>query len=755
MGFLKIDQIGLPAGTVGVARTDGLDNGALVTLTNTNPNASTTTIKLLWVPLDATTAAASLAPTGTPTIWTFAPDANKWGTYLIELVSDAGMPTKTVERRIFGVRTPVAGLRIPALNELADPIASLVNVTQGRIDASDDNAGDYSTPELNNLRFGGWWRALQELFTAVENGGGGGGGGVTTAKGSNGITPNTPQVGPVTLSGAALYARDGSNGAMVADVNFGGVNLLAGGDGAFTGTFSVNGQATLLGLITGPLGLAMVPQAAAPFTGSPTRSGVWSRTDGKLVFTDTANADHVLSYATPGAPSNSVQYNGPGGGFTGSAGNLYSEPAAGSSAYESQITGLFSQVVKHTPTATEVFRVDAGGAPVITMRLPGVSTSATTLTHSGGLTTLQRAGAGSHQVKVHGQDGLELSAGASNLLSMTNASGTLFWPTVAPSTGQVLSYDGTATLAFTNLPPAASLQSAYQVGRLIDVNDTFLAVKMQQGGPFTGAQPTLEVSNTSATQPALKVTAVGAGLYGVYAQAQGTAGQSAILAEATASGGEGLRVRHLVSNGGIVFVAESNGFEVIKARNGVVTLGQAALAIPNVDGTAGQYVTTNGAGQLGFTTLPAAPTLYNQRIQSEGANLTQRPTFNFIGSGATAVDNGGSNRTDITIRGVTATVINAASTQTPTSTQLEQENRCYAFDTSGGARSLVLPSVVAAGTTLKVKDKYQGGAQASTNNITITAAGGETIDGQATYIIGTDMGSIQLIKGLAADWMVV
>jgi len=40
-----------------------------------------------------------------------------------------------------------------------------------------------------------------------------------------------------------------------------------------------------------------------------------------------------------------------------------------------------------------------------------------------------------------------------------------------------------------------------------------------------------------------------------------------------------------------------------------------------------------------------------QTIQDEGIGLTQRPTFNFIGTGVTAVDNVGSNRTDITIPG--------------------------------------------------------------------------------------------------------
>jgi len=42
---------------------------------------------------------------------------------------------------------------------------------------------------------------------------------------------------------------------------------------------------------------------------------------------------------------------------------------------------------------------------------------------------------------------------------------------------------------------------------------------------------------------------------------------------------------------------------------------------------------------------------FYQTIQDEGSAVTQRPTFNFIGAGVTAVDNAGSNRTDITITG--------------------------------------------------------------------------------------------------------
>ena len=69
-------------------------------------------------------------------------------------------------------------------------------------------------------------------------------------------------------------------------------------------------------------------------------------------------------------------------------------------------------------------------------------------------------------------------------------------------------------------------------------------------------------------------------------------------------------------------------------------------------GTALQQIRVNAGGtDLEYFTPTPFPTLYNQTIQDEGIALTQRPTFNFIGAGVTAVDNAGFSRTDITISG--------------------------------------------------------------------------------------------------------
>jgi hypothetical protein len=164
---LQIDQTGLPAGTPGVSRTDGLDTGALVTLTNTGAGA-TTAFYLLWTPPGDTTAVLSLAPTG-PTTWTFTPTVGVYGTYLIELVEDESTLSEVRERRVLSVRTPNRALIVPALNEIGDPKAFLNNDGPVQIEAADNNATDFPNPDLNTLQYAAWWRALYEFTTSLDD----------------------------------------------------------------------------------------------------------------------------------------------------------------------------------------------------------------------------------------------------------------------------------------------------------------------------------------------------------------------------------------------------------------------------------------------------------------------------------------------------------------------------------------------------------------------------------------------------------
>jgi hypothetical protein len=165
---LKISQAGLSAGVAGRARTDGLATGALVTLENVGPGG-VTSFHLLWGPPDDTTAAASLAVTGNPNIWTFTPTVGCHDTYLIELRED-GVP---IERRIFGIRTVNNHLLIPAFNEGASRHATWENDGADQVALSDNNAVDFTDPLLNALNYAGYWRSLRELYKVVEAGTGG------------------------------------------------------------------------------------------------------------------------------------------------------------------------------------------------------------------------------------------------------------------------------------------------------------------------------------------------------------------------------------------------------------------------------------------------------------------------------------------------------------------------------------------------------------------------------------------------------
>ena len=135
--IMVLDQVGLSSGQPGFARTDGLANGAKVTVTSSG-GGSTSLVQLLWVPPNDTTAIASLVQTS-PTVWEFLPTAGVYGSYRIELVTDQGLPTESRQIHIFGIRTPNAQLLIPAANEIADNEATRLNASAATIAASEQN----------------------------------------------------------------------------------------------------------------------------------------------------------------------------------------------------------------------------------------------------------------------------------------------------------------------------------------------------------------------------------------------------------------------------------------------------------------------------------------------------------------------------------------------------------------------------------------------------------------------------------------
>lgn len=210
--LLKINQVGLPAGVPGVSRTDGRSGGQTVTLTNTAPGTVPTMFRLLWVPPGDTTAAESLA--GTDKVWTFSPTPGVYGSYLIELIVSEGTTSETRERRVFAIRTPGRRLVIPAHGERGDRTAWLGDTDAENVD---NNAVDYDAP-LDAVPYAGWWRALQELYSAVD--------GIVVP-----LSPATPEdegkfVGVDGDGNYALYDAGGGGGGSLPDGTVEGAPLI-------------------------------------------------------------------------------------------------------------------------------------------------------------------------------------------------------------------------------------------------------------------------------------------------------------------------------------------------------------------------------------------------------------------------------------------------------------------------------------------------------------------------------------------------
>jgi len=77
-------------------------------------------------------------------------------------------------------------------------------------------------------------------------------------------------------------------------------------------------------------------------------------------------------------------------------------------------------------------------------------------------------------------------------------------------------------------------------------------------------------------------------------------------------------------------------------------------------------------------------------------------------------------------------------------------NFTYLVDSSGGAIVITLPAP-SLGAQFIVKD---AGGAASTNSITLDPAGADLIDGQASYILTSDYGSVQLISN-GTNWFLI
>lgn len=180
--ILKIDQVGLPAGIAGSSRSDGLLDGSEITWTSTGPGVLHV-LELLWLPDGDDGTPATFAQT-MPNEWKATPTPNCPGTYRARLTVTDGVGNVDVQVRELRVRTATLRHVVPALNELADPRASLVDNGADKIEASEDNEVEPNTavpPGLHRLApglapapfgggsYAGWYRSVRDGAVKLDD----------------------------------------------------------------------------------------------------------------------------------------------------------------------------------------------------------------------------------------------------------------------------------------------------------------------------------------------------------------------------------------------------------------------------------------------------------------------------------------------------------------------------------------------------------------------------------------------------------
>src|SRR5690606_29421586 len=196
---IRFDQVGIPASTGPGARTDGLDDGARVTVRN--ESGQPCRIELIGYPPDDTGVSATIGQTS-GSEWFFDPTASRHGSYLVRLIESEGTADQTIDEKVFGIRLPNTQLLIPAFNEKGDPVVRMNDSAERKTEAARITHNDESA---DGLRFLGWWPALRDLFLAVETGGGGGGGGSGSLEPGGELTIAS---GAITVGTAGAYSVD-------------------------------------------------------------------------------------------------------------------------------------------------------------------------------------------------------------------------------------------------------------------------------------------------------------------------------------------------------------------------------------------------------------------------------------------------------------------------------------------------------------------------------------------------------------------
>lgn len=160
---IKLDQVGLsPPGEEDQSRSDGLADGSRMSAYSVDEH-TTYKWEMLWAPLDDI-AVVVVDSTGRLCYWD--PQAAAYGEYNIRLTVDEGLPTQNVIDRTFGIRTPKKGILYPALNQDADPNASLVNAGPDRVRASTTNE---PFGPFTGGSYAGWLMHYYELAAIVED----------------------------------------------------------------------------------------------------------------------------------------------------------------------------------------------------------------------------------------------------------------------------------------------------------------------------------------------------------------------------------------------------------------------------------------------------------------------------------------------------------------------------------------------------------------------------------------------------------
>lgn len=157
------DQIGLPAGVPGEARSDGLSNGATVTVTN--GSGQPCRCEFWWKPPDDTVAVlAQLSDVQ----WEFDPQPSRYGEYVVRMIEAEGTAQETEDIKAFGIRYSVSGLLLPALNSRGDPNVNLSSTTAEKVAAAVASFQNESLPDAPTINYANWWQSMRELYEQVE-----------------------------------------------------------------------------------------------------------------------------------------------------------------------------------------------------------------------------------------------------------------------------------------------------------------------------------------------------------------------------------------------------------------------------------------------------------------------------------------------------------------------------------------------------------------------------------------------------------